>query len=95
MAEHENDAPHRVHNPFDAPAPKNGGGFMVGLALALALNAGLIFWVAKSRFEIKEKLFEDEKLDTQLIKPPPPPPQQKEKLKSRKSNRQVKMRKKP
>src|SRR3990167_3787326 len=73
MAEQDNNAPHRVHNPFDAPAPKNGGGFLIGLALALALNAGLIFWVAQSKFAIKEKLFEDEKLDTQLIKPPPPP----------------------
>ena len=57
MAEQEKTAPHRVHNPFDAPAPKNGGGFLIGLALALALNAGLIFWVAKSRFEIKQKAF--------------------------------------
>ncbi|MBI5942468.1 MAG: hypothetical protein HY859_18830, partial [Caulobacterales bacterium] len=68
MAEQENNAPHRVHNPFDAPTPKNRGGFLVGLAIAVALNAGVIYWVAQSKFQIKEQRFDDEKIDTELIK---------------------------
>ena len=74
MAEQSNDAPLKVHNPFDPPKAKmNPTAVLIAALIVLGVHAVIGWYLYTMRFTIKERIFEDEKLDTQLIKPPPPP----------------------
>ncbi len=71
MAEQNNDAPLKVHNPFDPPKAKlNPTAVLIAAIVVLGFHAIIGWYLYTMRFTIKERIFEDEKLDTQLIKPP-------------------------
>ena len=75
MSDQSQDLARPTHNPFDAPATKASPvAWLVAIGIVVLLHAGLVLYLYKMRFTIKERVFEDEKLDTQLIKPPPPLP---------------------
>jgi periplasmic protein TonB len=65
---------HVEYNPFDGPRRRkiDKGAWATAIIVTLLLWTGLIIYMYNAKFDMKMKMYNDEKLDTELVKPPPP-----------------------
>ncbi|RYF92561.1 MAG: hypothetical protein EON95_11940, partial [Caulobacteraceae bacterium] len=67
MTDQPIDITHPLHNPFDAPKQKTSPvAWFVAIGFVLLIHGIIGYYLYTMRFTIKERIFEDEKLDTQL-----------------------------
>ncbi|MBJ7486111.1 energy transducer TonB [Brevundimonas sp.] len=69
------DTPVEYHRSrYDAPRKKASPvTWLIALAIVSVLFVGLLIWVQKTKFELKQMAFEDDAVDVDIVAPPPPP----------------------
>src|SRR3954468_6950615 len=91
------DIAHPAHNPFDMPRARQSKGVTIAIIASIVVHLVIGLYLWRVKFNPHYRTFQDEKLDTQLIKPPPrpappppprpPPPRRKTSPRRRQSSR--------